>query len=106
MQKYAVVYTPRVKKKLIDFFELIMVGYANYFSAIATIDKIRKKCQYLATAPKACAVAMKIGGRDFRLARVKRYTIVYYIDEDSKTVHAMSVEYSRRDIESVIKKMA
>ena len=103
MQEYEVVYTPRAKKKLLDIFELILVGYSNYFSAVSVTNKIIKKCGSLATAPKAAAIKMVVNGKGYRLARVNKYTIVYYIEEENKTINIMSIEYSRRDINAVIR---
>ena len=46
---------------------------------------------------------MVVNGKGYRLARVNKYTIVYYIEEENKTINIMSIEYSRRDINAVIR---
>ena len=98
MREYQVKYTPRFLREMGDIYELILLGYANFFAATSLIDKIKKKCQALSVMPKASAVVAEVAGYEFRFTRIKSYTIIYYVDDQEKTVHIVSIQYSRRDI--------
>lgn len=103
MPEYAVKFTPRAIDKIEEIYKFIIVNYSNIFAAISLMDKIKEKCNGLTYSPKASTIKITVRDKEFRFAKVKNYTIIYYIDEINRVVHIYSVEYSRRNLAALLK---
>ena len=61
------------------------------------------KIDSLAIFPKRAQVRLMVSGLKLRFVRAGKYTIIYYVDDDSKNVKIYGVFHSHRNIFEIIK---
>lgn len=105
MKKYQIKYEDGAKRDILEIIDHIENTLLNPLSAVKTAIRIYKKCESLAMFPKG-SIVHRVSGFDveIRFAHIKKYTIVYCVDDGTSTVHIHAVLNSRRDILSALKK--
>ena len=101
MHRYKVNFTPEANEDLLDIYTYIYRDLGNPVSAEKIIAKICKKCEDLMHFPKQGAVKIIFGNEQTRVVHSGKYTIIYYVEEGTKTVHIRAIKYSRIDFEKL-----
>ena len=103
MKKYQTKYEDGAKHDILDIIDCIENVLLDPVGAAKIAIKIYRKCESLALFPKGVP-ARRIGNlkKELRFAHIKKYTIIYYVDDGSSTVYIHAVINSCRDITSVL----
>lgn len=96
MKRHQVVLSEEAESDLVRIYGYIYADLVNPFGAKRTIDGILERCNNLTVFPAGGTVKVSRQGLDFRFAHFGNYTIIYYIDGDSVTIHR--IFYSFRNI--------
>ena len=97
MKIYQVIISEEARCDLNSIYEYIAFDVENPIGADKVINSIINKCARLSVFPKASVVKYTINKQEFRLTRIGKYTIIYYVDDKEFTVYIESVIYSRRN---------
>lgn len=103
MRKYEVIYGDGARKDILDIIDYIETNFNSPVDAIKIAIKLFRKCEALATFPKGAPV-YRIGdlAKEYRFAHIKKYTIVYYVDDERFEVVIQAIINSGRDVESIL----
>ena len=104
MNKYIVCITDDAYNDLACITKYIIEKYNDYFSAKQISDKLFDKCYSLSIFPVRSSKQYRINDRTIHSVHTGKYTILYYIDSGSHTVHILAITNSRRDITSLLNK--
>lgn len=104
MRKYRVSFEDGARKDILGIIDYIEHALLNPPAAAKIAARIYRKCLSLAVMPGANSVRYVGGsGKELRFAYVRRYVIVYYIDEANTTVHIRAVINANRDILAMLR---
>jgi toxin ParE1/3/4 len=103
MKKYKVVYSDGARKDILSIIDYIETNFDSPLDATKIAIKLFRKCESLATFPKGTPVYHIDGlAKKYRFAHIKKYTIIYYIDDGCAEVVIQAIINSNRDIESIL----
>lgn len=102
MRRYRIEYESGFVKSLADIEDYISRELGNPVASRRLVEDIIKHCKMLRIFPKGSAVRMRIRGKELRFTYVRSYTIVFSVDDESRTVMVHMVQYSRSDIEALL----
>lgn len=100
MDKYDVKLNPRAFRDLDDIFEYIALEKLSPENAKGQTDRIKKKLKTLETFPQAHQERMegRYAGKNYRQLIIDNYITIYRIDEETKTVHIVTIQYQGRNL--------
>lgn len=100
MDKYDVKLNPRAFRDLDDIFEYIALEKLSPENAKGQTDRIKKKLKTLETFPQAHQERMegRYAGKNYRQLIIDNYIAIYRIDEETKTVHIVTIQYQGRNL--------
>lgn len=100
MNKYKIKLNPRAYRDLEDIFAYIALEKLDPENAKGQTDRIRAKLKTLDTFPQAHQERMegRFAGKGYRQLLIDNYIAVFRIDEDTKTVHIVTIQYRGRDL--------
>ena len=103
MTRYTVVYSALAERDILQILDYVENSLADVRAALNVARNIYAQCEALAIFPRVSPVRFRLNGMELRFAHAKKYTIIYYIKEDSKQVIIYMVVYSRRNIDNILK---
>lgn len=104
MKKYIINYEDGAKRDILNIIDYIETRYDDTFNAVKVAIRIYRKCESLAFFPKAFPVHLEWNTKiDYRVAHIKGYTIIYYVDDEKMVVNIRAVVNSARNIDSLMK---
>lgn len=100
MDKYNVKLNPRAFRDLDDIFAYIALEKLSPENAKGQTDRIKKKLKTLETFPQAHQERMegRYAGKNYRQLIIDNYIAIYRIDEETKTVHVVTIQYQGRNL--------
>lgn len=100
MDKYDVKLNPRAFRDLDDIFEYIALEKLSPENAKGQTDRIKKKLKTLETFPQAHQERMegRYASKNYRQLIIDNYIAIYRIDEETKTVHIVTIQYQGRNL--------
>lgn len=100
MDKYNVKLNPRAFRDLDDIFAYIALEKLSPENAKGQTDRIKKKLKTLETFPQAHQERMegRYAGKNYRQLIIDNYIAIYRIDEETKTVHIVTIQYQGRNL--------
>lgn len=100
MDKYDVKLNPRAFRDLDDIFAYIALEKLSPENAKGQTDRIKKKLKTLETFPQAHQERMegRCVGKNYRQLIIDNYIAIYRIDEETKTVHIVTIQYQGRNL--------
>ena len=100
MDKYDVKLNPRAFRDLDDIFEYIALEKLSPENAKGQTDRIKKKLKTLETFPQAHQerIEGRYAGKNYRQLIIDNYIAIYRIDEETKTVHIVTIQYQGRNL--------
>ena len=102
MKKYKVKILPQAEYDLASIGDYISNELSNQLSAQKILSRILAACNSLSTFPHRSPVFYEHSNKKLRAIHIKNYTIVYHVDDNSRSVEILAVIYSRRDIEKLL----
>lgn len=103
MKKYKVVYTDGARRDIIKLIDYIETNFDSPLDAAKIAVKLFRKCESLATFPKGAPIYhIDSLAKEYRFAHIKKYTIIYYIDDSCTEVVIQAIINSNRNIESIL----
>lgn len=103
MKKYKVVYSDGARKDIVNIIDYIETNFDSPIDAVKIAIKLFHKCELLATFPKGVPICHTDGlAKKYRFAHIKKYTIIYYVDDSCTEVVIQAIINSNRDIESIL----
>lgn len=103
MIKYNITILPSAVFDILSIKNNIAKKYNDSYNAAIVVSDIFDKVDSLVIFPKRAQVRLTISGLKLRFVRAGKYTIVYYVDDNSKNVKVYGVFHSHRDIFEIIK---
>ena len=103
MDFYEVNFTKTFNRDLNKIQDYISDEIGNPESAKRIVDSIMTKGYSLKLFPKALPIRIHTRNMDLRFTFVRRYTIVYFVDQKNRTVHLYRVLYSHQNILALFK---
>ncbi|MCF2704811.1 type II toxin-antitoxin system RelE/ParE family toxin [Enterocloster clostridioformis] len=100
MDKYNVKLNPRAFRDLDDIFAYIALEKLSPENAKGQTDRIKNKLKTLETFPQAHQERMegRYAGKNYRQLIIDNYIAIYRIDEETKTVHVVTIQYQGRNL--------
>lgn len=100
MDKYNVKLNPRAFRDLDDIFAYIALEKLSPENAKGQTDRIKKKLKTLETFPQAHQERMegRYAGKNYRQLIIDNYIAIYRIEEETKTVHVVTIQYQGRNL--------
>lgn len=100
MDKYNVKLNPRAFRDLDDIFAYIALEKLSPENAKGQTDRIKKKLKTLETFPQAHQERMegRYAGKNYRQLIIDNYIAIYRIDEETKTVYIVTIQYQGRNL--------
>ena len=100
MDKYNVKLNPRAFRDLDDIFAYIALEKLSPENAKGQTDRIKKKLKTLETFPQAHQERMegRYAGKNYRQLIIDNYIAIYRIDEETKTVNIVTIQYQGRNL--------
>ena len=100
MDKYNVKLNPRAFRDLDDIFAYIALEKLSPENAKGQTDRIKKKLKTLETFPQAHQERMEgsYASKNYRQLIIDNYIAIYRIDEETKTVHVVTIQYQGRNL--------
>lgn len=100
MDKYNVKLNPRAFRDLDDIFAYIALEKLSPENAKCQTDRIKKKLKTLEMFPQAHQERMegRYAGKNYRQLIIDDYIAIYRIDEETKTVHIVTIQYQGRNL--------
>ena len=100
MDKYNVKLNPRAFRDLDDIFAYIALEKLSPENAKGQTDRIKKKLKTLEMFPQAHQERMEgpYAGKNYRQLIIDNYIAIYRIDEETKTVHIVTIQYQGRNL--------
>ena len=100
MDKYNVKLNPRAFRDLDDIFAYIALEKLSPENAKGQTDRIKNKLKTLETFPQAHQerVEGRYAGKNYRQLIIDNYIAIYRIDEETKTVHVVTIQYQGRNL--------
>lgn len=100
MDKYNVKLNPRAFRDLDDIFAYIALEKLSLENAKGQTDRIRKKLKTLESFPQAHQERMegRYAGKNYRQLIIDNYIAIYRIDEETKTIHVVTIQYQGRNL--------
>ena len=100
MDKYNVKLNPRAFRDLDDIFAYIALEKLSPENAKEQTDRIKKKLKTLETFPQAHQERMegRYAGKNYRQLIIDNYIAIYRIEEETKTVHVVTIQYQGRNL--------
>lgn len=100
MDKYNVKLNPRAFRDLDDIFAYIALEKLSPENAKGQTDRIKKKLKTLEMFPQAHQERMegRYAGKNYRQLIIDNYIAIYRIDEETKTVHIVTIQYQGRNL--------
>ena len=100
MDKYNVKLNPRAFRDLDDIFAYIALEKLSPENAKDQTDRIKNKLKTLETFPQAHQERMegRYAGKNYRQLIIDNYIAIYRIDEETKTVHVVTIQYQGRNL--------
>ncbi len=100
MDKYNVKLNPRAFRDLDDIFAYIALEKLSPENAKGQTDRIKKKLKTLETFPQAHQERMegRYASKNYRQLIIDNYIAIYRIDEETKTVHVVTIQYQGRNL--------
>lgn len=100
MDKYNVKLNPRAFRDLDDIFAYIALEKLSLENAKGQTDRIRKKLKTLESFPQAHQERMegRYAGKNYRQLIIDNYIAIYRIDEETKTIHIVTIQYQGRNL--------
>ena len=91
---------PRAFRDLDDIFAYIALEKLSPENAKGQTDRIKKKLKTLETFPQAHQERMegRYAGKNYRQLIIDNYIAIYRIDEETKTVHIVTIQYQGRNL--------
>lgn len=83
-----------------DIFAYIALEKLSPENAKGQTDRIKKKLKTLETFPQAHQERMegRYAGKNYRQLIIDNYIAIYRIDEETKTVHVVTIQYQGRNL--------
>lgn len=100
MDKYKVKLNPRAFREIDDIFAYIALEKLSPENAKGLTDRIRAALKKLETFPQSHQERKegRYAGKEYRQLLIDNYIAIFKIDEASKTVHVVTVQYQGRNI--------
>ena len=100
MDKYNVKLNPRAFRDLDDIFAYIALEKLSPENAKGQTDRIKNKLKTLETFPQAHQerIEGRYAGKNYRQLIIDNYIAIYRIDEETKTVHIVTIQYQGRNL--------
>ena len=100
MNKYKIKLNPRAYRDLEDIFAYIALEKLAPEYAKGQTDRIRAKLKSLEIFPQAHQERMegRYAGKGYRQLLIDNYIAVFRIDEASKTVYVVTIQYQGRNL--------
>lgn len=91
---------PRAFRDLDDVFAYIALEKLSPENAKGQTDRIKKKLKTLEMFPQAHQERMegRYAGKNYRQLIIDNYIAIYRIDEETKTVHIVTIQYQGRNL--------
>lgn len=91
---------PRAFRDLDDIFAYIALEKLSPENAKGQTDRIKKKLKTLEMFPQAHQERMegRYAGKNYRQLIIDNYIAIYRIDEETKTVHIVTIQYQGRNL--------
>lgn len=91
---------PRAFRDLDDIFAYIALEKLSPENAKGQTDRIKKKLKTLETFLQAHQERMegRYAGKNYRQLIIDNYIAIYRIDEETKTVHIVTIQYQGRNL--------
>lgn len=91
---------PRAFRDLDDIFAYIALEKLSPENAKCQTDRIKKKLKTLEMFPQAHQERMegRYAGKNYRQLIIDDYIAIYRIDEETKTVHIVTIQYQGRNL--------
>ena len=99
MDKYLVKLMPRARRDLDGIYAYIAERFLEPITAENLIDALEEGIVSLESMPYRCAVRKRgiYAGKGYRQLFVRNYTVIYRVDELTKSVIVVTVRYSASD---------
>lgn len=100
MVKYKIKLNPRAYRDLNDIFAYIALEKLSPENAKGQTDRIRDKLKILDTFPQSHQERTegKYAGKGYRQLLIDNYIAIFRIDEVTKTVYVVTIQYQGRNI--------
>ena len=100
MDKYKVKLNPRAFREIDDIFAYIALKKLSPENAKGQTDRIWAALKKLDTFPQSHQERTegRYAGKEYRQLLIDNYIAIFRIDEESKTVHVVTVQYQGRDL--------
>ena len=100
MDKYKVKLNPRAFREIDDIFAYIALEKISPENAKGLTDRIRAALKKLETFPQSHQERNegRYAGKEYRQLLIDNYIAIFKIDEASKTVNVVTVQYQGRNI--------
>lgn len=91
---------PRAFRDLDDIFAYIALEKLSPENAKGQTDRIKKKLKTLETFPQVHQERMegRYAGKNYRQLIIDNYIAIYRIDEETKSVHIVTIQYQGRNL--------
>ena len=100
MDKYKIKLNPRAYRDLEEIFAYIALEKLSPENAKRQTDRILIKLRKLDTFPQAHQERMegRYAGKGYRQLLIDNYMTIFRIDEKTKTVHVVTIQYQGRNL--------
>lgn len=100
LDKYKVKITPRAIRELDDIYEYIANEKLAPENAKGQIDRIKKAVLSLDTFPQSHQERNegRYAGKGYRQLLIDNYIVIFRIEETSKTVYLITIQYQGRNL--------
>lgn len=100
MDKYKIRLNPRAYRDLDDIYAYIALEKLSPENAKGQTNRIREKLKALDTFPQSHQERAegRYAGRSYRQLLIDNYIAIFRIDEETKTVYVVTIQYQGRNI--------
>ena len=100
MDKYKIKLNPRAYRDLEEIFAYIALEKLSQENAKRQTDRILIKLRKLDTFPQAHQERMegRYAGKGYRQLLIDNYMTIFRIDEKTKTIHVVTIQYQGRNL--------
>ena len=97
MQIYEVQFARDFVDKVQSVYDYVVEKYDDPINARKLIEAIERRCRRLAVFPKGYAVRIVRNGLEFRFVHIRKFTVVFTVDEKRRKVTVRTLIYPGGD---------
>ncbi len=101
---YKIYITPQAYTDMIEILTYITDTFHDTIAANRLLNNINTSLKSLSKFPHRIPIIKntELNTNEIRRMNIKNFSAYFYIDESEKTVHILTIQYSKRDYEKIL----